>query len=101
MNSAVSLKERIDIIFAYADVFGSLDANNIFKPFKPHEIIDANKMFKTIVKAATSKEKSSQKALRIEKRILNFKTFDHILDEGPRLLFVLCHGTRDSKKLEA
>ena len=46
-------------------------------------------MFKKIVDAAKSKQKSLKKALRIEKRILNWSTFDEIMDEGPRLLLVM------------
>lgn len=46
-------------------------------------------MFDIIVQAANHK---GGKALRIEKRVLNFLTFDTILEEGPKLLFIMCHG---------
>jgi hypothetical protein len=45
-------------------------------------------MFKKIVKTVAKKGK----ALKIEKRTLNFISFDSILRENPRLLFIMCHG---------
>ena len=47
-------------------------------------------MFRKIENAAITS--TGNKALRIEKRILNWQTFDKILDESPRLLFIMCHG---------
>ena len=51
--------DRPDIIFAFADVFGEEDALKNFVPFKPNAITNPNKMFKNIVKAATSNPKKS------------------------------------------
>ena len=48
-------------------------------------------MFKKIEQAAQN-QNTRGKALRIEKRILNWQTFDLILEESPRLLFIMCHG---------
>ena len=84
------VKERPDIIFAYANVFGHLDKDNNFEAYEWSKIINPDEMFKKIEAAAV--QSTNGKALRIEKRILNWQTFDKILEEGPRLLFMQCHG---------
>ena len=45
-------------------------------------------MFDTICKAV----KTSKKKLTIEKRVLNYTSFDEILCKNPRVLIIMCHG---------
>ena len=51
-------------------------------------IINPDSMFESIKERA----RASGKALWIEKRILNSQSFNAILAEGPKLLFIMCHG---------
>ena len=89
--------DRPDIIFAYANVFGKEDENKNFVAFPQNMITNPDKMFETIVEAATPKSGQIGKALKIEKRILNWVSLVDILDECPRLLSIMCHGKHDCK----
>ena len=48
-------------------------------------------MFEKIVQETVR----SGRALTIEKRILNWFSFSNILEENPRILFIMCHGMRN------
>ena len=87
--------DRLDIIFAYANAFGTLNERSEFVPLSERQIIRPDMMFKTICNAVKSKNKK----LTIQKRILNFTTFDDILCKNPRVLIIMCHGmlTKDDK----
>ena len=89
--------DRPDIIFAYANVFGKEDENKNFVAFPQNEITNPDKMFETIVEAATPKGGQIGKALKIEKRILNWVSLVDILNESPRLLSIMCHGNHKNK----
>ena len=86
--------QRIDIVFAYANAFGSIGKNKEFRAMSDREIINPDEMFNKIVQVV----QESNKKLTIAKKILNYNSFDKILDSNPRVLILMCHGQLVTKK---
>ena len=80
--------KRPDIIFAYANAFGFTNDRGEFVPFSERQIIKPDVMFDSICKAV----KQMNKKLTIQKQVLNFQSFDDILQKSPRVLILMCHG---------
>lgn len=97
MRKTFEESNRPDIIFASANVFGREDKEKNFKPYEQELIIDPDSMFQEIEQVAYLGEKQKRKALRIEKHVLNWQSFDSILDRSPRLLILMCHGSMQLK----
>ena len=91
-------QDRVDILFAYANAFGTKNARGEFVPLSDRQIIKPDVMFESIVKAVKEKKKK----LTIEKKFLNYQTFDDCLSKNPRVLVLMCHGMlrRDSRGRE-
>ena len=83
-----SRPQRPDIVFAYSNAFGKLRNGSEFIPFSEQKIIRPDLMFDTICKAI----KEQEKKLTIEKKVLNYESFDKILCRNPRVLIIMCHG---------
>ena len=75
-------------MFAYANAFGWRNEKHEFIPLSERQIIRPDMMFDTICKAV----KTQKKKLIIEKRVLNYTSFDEILCKNPRVLILMCHG---------
>ena len=96
LNKSISderVRKRPDIVFAYANVFGAFsEKTGNFLPLPDRAILSPETMFDNIL--ATCRQK--KKKLTIQKKTLNHIVFDHILNDKPRVLFIMCHG--DLKK---
>ena len=88
LTTTTGSPERPDIVFAYANAFGSRNDKHEFIPLSERRIIHPDMMFDTICKAV----KTQKKKLIIEKRVLNYNSFDEILCKNPRVLIIMCHG---------
>lgn len=60
--------DRPDILFCYANAFGTKNANGEFVPLSERQIIKPDVMFESIVKAV----KMTKKKITIEKKYLNY-----------------------------
>ena len=86
-------RRRPDIVFAYANVFGAIsEKTGNFVPMADRAILSPDTMFENIIQTCRQKKKK----LIIQKKTLNHIVFDHILNDKPRVLFIMCHG--DLKK---
>ena len=88
------VQERPDIVFAYANSFGYENDKKEFVPMSEREIIQPDIMFDTIVKAV----QQMNKKLTIQKKILNYTSFEDTLCDNPRVLIMMCHGILQTDK---
>ena len=82
-------RKRPDIVFAYANVFGAInEKDGKFLTMPDRAILSPDEMFERITQECRQKRKK----LIIQKKTLNHISFDHILNDKPKVLFIMCHG---------